>query len=127
MINKNEIISTVKPEIVLGQIYHTRDTLQIIHHQTLSFAEHKASEEYYDGIVGLADELIEAYFGCMGKRLNYKIPASEYTSPIPYLTNFKEYLMKHRNVFGMDRTHLQNIIDEIIALVTKTLYLLSLS
>jgi len=85
MINKNEIISTVKPEIVLGQIYHTRDTLQIVHHQTLSFAEHKASEEYYDGIVGLADNLIEAYFGCMGKRLNYKIPASEYTSPIPYL------------------------------------------
>jgi hypothetical protein len=35
--------------------------------------------------------------------------------------------MKHRNTFGVDRTHIQNIIDEIIALITKTQYLLTLT
>jgi len=127
MINKTELISSVKPEIVIGQLYHTRDTMQIVHHQTMSYAEHQAAGHYYDGIVGLTDNLVETYFGCIGKRLNYKIPGSEYTNAVPYLTQFKEYLMKHRNVFGAERTHVQNIIDEIIALVTKTLYLLSLS
>ena len=35
--------------------------------------------------------------------------------------------MKHRTVFGEENTHLQNIVDEIIALITKTLYLLTLA
>jgi len=38
-----------------------------------------------------------------------------------------EYVKKHRTVFGPENTHLQNIIDEILALVAKTLYLLTLT
>jgi hypothetical protein len=39
----------------------------------------------------------------------------------------KDYVMKHRNVFGNENTHLQNIVDEIIALITSTLYQLTLN
>jgi hypothetical protein len=39
----------------------------------------------------------------------------------------KDYVMKHRGVFGAENTHIQNIIDEIVALITQTLYLLTLS
>jgi hypothetical protein len=44
-----------------------------------------------------------------------------------HLTQLKDYVFKHRSVFGGENTHLQNIIDEIIALITKTLYLLTLT
>jgi hypothetical protein len=35
--------------------------------------------------------------------------------------------MKHRGVFGMENTHLQNSIDEVITLITSTLYQLTLT
>lgn len=124
---EKEIFTTVKPELVIGQLFQSRDTIHIAHLQTLSYAEHKALNEYYDGILDLTDSLLETYFGTIGKRVNFKIPGSEYVNPQQHLKQLMDYIKKHRTVFGMENTHLQNIIDEIIALIAKTLYLLTLS
>lgn len=124
---EKEIFTSVKPEIVLAQLFQSRDIMHLAHLQTVSYAEHKALNEYYDGILDLTDTLAEAYFGCIGKRLSIKIPASEYVNPTLHLTQMKDYVMKHRNAFGTDRTHIQNIIDEILGHITKTQYLLTLT
>jgi len=124
---EKEIFTTVKPELVLGQLFHSRDTMHLVHLQTTSYAEHKALNNYYDTLLDLTDSLIESYMGTVGKRVNFKIPASEYVNPKQHLTQLKQYLMKHRTVFGAENTHIQNILDEIVALITKTLYLLTLS
>ena len=122
-----ETFTTIKPEICLGLLFQSRDIVHLTHLQTTNYAEHKALNELYDGLLDLTDELIETYFGTIGKRLNIKIPASEYMNAKAHCTFMKDYLMKHRVVFGESNTHIQNIIDEIIALYTKTLYLLTLS
>lgn len=122
-----EVISSIKPEVYLGQFFNSRDIIHLAHLQTTSYAEHKALNSYYDGLLDLLDDMIESYFGCLGKRLNIKIPSAEYINPETHLKQFKEYVKKHRGVLGMDRTDVQNILDEIIALINKTLYLLTLS
>jgi hypothetical protein len=122
-----DLISSMKPEVVLGQMFQSRDMMHIAHFQTTSYAQHNTLQKYYEGILGLADEITEVYFGCLGKRLNFKIPASDYMNPETHLKQFKDYIKKHRNVFGLDRTDVQNLIDELIALINKTLYLLTLS
>jgi len=127
MIKEKEIFTTVKPELVIGQLFQSRDMMHITHLQTLNFAEHKALNSYYDGILDLTDTLTETYFGTIGKRLNFKIPQSEYMNSSQHLSQLKEYVLKHRGVFGMENTHIQNIIDEIIGLITQTLYLLTLT
>jgi hypothetical protein len=127
MIKEKEIFTTVKPELVIGQLFQSRDMMHITHLQTLNFAEHKALNSYYDGILDLTDTLTETYFGTIGKRLNFKIPQSEYMNSSQHLSQLKEYVFKHRGVFGMENTHIQNIIDEIIGLITQTLYLLTLT
>lgn len=124
---EKEIFTTVKPELVIGQLFHSRDTMHIVHLQTTSYAEHKALDNYYSSLLELTDSLIEAYMGTLGKRVNFKIPSSEYVNAKQHLTQLKQYLMKHRTVFGVENTHIQNIIDEIVALITSTLYLLTLS
>ena len=124
---EKELFTTVKPEIVLGQLFQSRDIIHLAHLQTTSYSEHKALDNYYSELLGLIDELVEAYFGTIGKRVNFKIPGSEYMNPKAHLTYMKDYVMKHRNVLGSDNTHLQNIIDEIIALITSTLYQLTLN
>ena len=122
-----EVISSIKPEVYLRQFFQSRDIIHLAHLQTTSYAEHKALNGYYDGLLDLLDGMIEAYFGCIGKRVNIKIPASDYINAETHLKQFKDYVKKHRNVLGMERTDVQNILDEIIALINKTLYLLTLS
>ena len=124
---EKELFTTVKPEIVLGQLFQSRDIIHLSHLQTTSFSEHKALDGYYSDLLGLVDSLVESYFGTIGKRLNFKIPGSEYMNAKAHLTYMRDYVMKHRNVFGADNTHLQNILDEIIALITSTLYQLTLN
>jgi hypothetical protein len=124
---EKELFTTIKPELVLGQLFQSRDIMHLTHLGTTSYAEHQALKLAYEGLLDLLDDLIESYFGTTGKRLNIKIPASEYVNAKAHITYIKDYVMKHRGVFGKDNTHLQNIIDEIIALYSKTLYLLSLT
>jgi hypothetical protein len=124
---EKELFTTVKPEIVIGQLFQSRDIIHIAHLQTTSFSEHKALDGYYTEIIGLTDDIVESYFGTIGKRLNFKIPASEYMNARTHLIYMKDYMMKHRGVFGMENTHLQNSIDEVISLITSTLYQLTLT
>jgi hypothetical protein len=124
---EKELFTTVKPEIVIGQLFQSRDIIHIAHLQTTSFSEHKALDGYYTEIIDLIDDIIESYFGTIGKRLNFKIPASEYMNAKTHLIYMKDYMMKHRGVFGMENTHLQNSIDEVITLITSTLYQLTLT
>jgi hypothetical protein len=124
---EKELFTTIKPEIFLGQLFQSRDIMHLTHLATVGLGEHKALNFYYDGILDLTDKLIETYFGTIGKRLNIKIPASEYMNSKAHLTYMKDYIFKHRGVLGMENTHLQNIIDEILGLITQTLYLLTLS
>lgn len=123
---EKELFTTIKPEIVLGQLFQSRDIMHLTHLGTTSYAEHKALNNAYEELLDLIDDLIESYYGTTGKRLNIKIPASEYVNAKAHITYIKDYIMKHRTVFGKENTHLQNIIDEIIALYSKTLYLLTL-
>jgi hypothetical protein len=124
---EKELFTTVKPEIVIGQLFQSRDIIHIAHLQTTSFSEHKALDGYYTDIIGLTDDIVESYFGTIGKRLNFKIPASEYMNAKTHLIYMKDYMMKHRGVFGMENTHLQNSIDEVLSLITSTLYQLTLT
>lgn len=122
-----ETFTTIKPETCLGLLFQSRDIVHLTHLQTTSYAEHKALNGLYDGLLDLIDELTETYFGTVGKRLNIKIPASEYMNGKTHCIFMRDYLMKHRGIFGESNTHIQNIIDEIIALYSKTLYLLTLA
>jgi len=124
---EKELFTTIKPEIFIGQLFQSRDMMHLTHLQTVNLGEHQALKKYYEDILDLTDDLIETYFGTIGKRINIKVPASEYMNSRAHLTYMKEYVFKHRGVLGLDNTHLQNIIDEIIALIAHVLYLLTLS
>ena len=119
---EKELFTTIKPEIFLGQLFQSRDIMHLTHLQTVNYAEHKALDNYYSSVLDLTDSLIETYFGTIGKRVNIKIPASEYMNARTHLTYMKDYIFKHRGVLGMENTHIQNIIDEIADLINSTLY-----
>jgi len=117
--------SFVKPEVFFGVLFHSRDCMHLTHLQTTSYAEHKALNKYYEGILDLTDNLIETYFGIAGKKSSIKIPQSEFINAQAHLKQLYSYIESNRGIF--EESQLQNIIDEICALINKTQYLLTLS
>lgn len=111
------------PGKFIGTLFQSRDAMHIAHLQTTSYAEHKALNGYYDGILDLTDTFIEAYFGRF-KRVEIIIPESKVLDAISHLKELQSIVDTERNNYPSE---LQNIMDEMLGLIDKTLYLLTLN
>jgi len=107
----------------IGTLFQSRDMMHIAHLQTTSFAEHKALNMYYDEILDLTDKFTEAYFG-FAKRTEIIIPESKVMDSTTHMKEMRAMLDTERNNYPSE---LQNIIDEMLGLVDKVLYLLTLN
>jgi hypothetical protein len=111
------------PGKFIGTLFQSRDAMHIAHLQTTSFAEHKALGMYYDEILDLTDKFTEAYFGRF-KRVEIVIPESKVMDAATHLKELQSILDTERNNYPSE---LQNIVDEMLGLVDKVLYLLTLN
>lgn len=115
-----------KPTSIIGlvsKLFESRTQAHIYHLQTKSFAAHKALDEYYNDIIPLVDSLIESYQGSYGILTGYTSSTfQENDNPIGYLKSVLSYVQSNRSVIPTQDSHLQNIVDEIVALLTSTLY-----
>lgn len=95
-----------------------------------SYATHKTLNSFYDGIEDLLDGLVESYAGTYGRPKGYEAHEFvDFESLDQVKAYFKEvytYIQTERKGLPQD-SWLQNIVDEIAALTSKTNYLLSLS
>ena len=111
------------PGKFLGVLFQSRDAMHLMHLKTESFAEHKALNAYYDGILELTDSFAESYFGYYGRQ-DITIPQSNAEDAITHLKGLAKTIeAEYKNYPSC----LQNIMDEISALIYKTLYLLTLT
>lgn len=101
------------------------------HLQTNSYAQHMALGGFYDCIVDLTDSLLEVYQGLhnvkVSGNMDIKID-SNYTStkPTAYLNTLKGVMEEMYDHKYLDAGCVANVMDEIMALIDKTLYLLTL-
>jgi hypothetical protein len=99
------------------------------HHQTDSYAVHKALGKFYDGILGLTDGLVESVSGIYDRPMNYQIdsPADYKNSEqvVKYFKSLYKTIQEERKEIYQE-SWVQNQVDEIATLIAETLYLLSL-
>lgn len=105
-------------------LLHSVTNGHILHLTTISYAQHKALEIYYTGIGDLVDGFVEAFQGKYGLLTNfspvYMLPPSNALDYMNYL-NAEVATLRKADGFPKD-TELQNIIDEIAALIDSTTY-----
>jgi pyruvate/2-oxoacid:ferredoxin oxidoreductase alpha subunit len=132
---KNKIKSLIKEQSedivessdlpsIMSLLIFSQTQVHIFHLQTKSHAEHVALNEYYDTIDDLVDEFIESYqgeFGIIEEYKSYKIETYQDSEQVvAYFNMLLNEVKKGRET--IKSTHLQNILDEIITLITKTMY-----
>jgi len=126
---KASVEATQQPDPVMEFVtvlLHSVTNAHILHLTTNSLAQHLALGEYYEGVDELVDSFAEAFQGKYGVLTNwtedYALPAE----PVEYMKflGAKVYSLRNRPEFPKD-SELQNITDEIAALIDHTLYKLT--
>ena len=111
-------------EAFIGNLFLSRDVAHSTHLNTRSYAKHVALNEFYDGIIDLADSFAEAYQGKYGLIGPIELQSAKKTNNVvEFLEDMVQTIMDERyEVVEKECTPLQNIIDEILALFYSTLY-----
>ena len=117
---------------IISQIIQYKEQVKILHWQTTSFAEHKAFDSTYSDLNDILDTFVEAVAGKYG-RFKLDEPKAviikDYSntnivdatnSMINFLTN------KLPEYFAATDTEILNIRDEILGILDKLKYLLTL-
>ena len=105
-------------------LLHSATNTHILHWQSKSYAEHQALGAFYEELPGKVDELVEAIQGRYDSTIEFPV---DYYPPEKTgkreLSDLSEYFEEKRKVLPQD-SEIQNIADEIQALIDSTLYLL---
>ena len=117
------------PVSLFSKLFESREMAHIYHLQVNgemgSHAAHTALNEYYDGILELIDDLIETYQGQYGIVDGYDVIDTNTTrtkEKLEYFEGLVEFVKHGRKAISAEDTHLQNIVDEVVALIYITLY-----
>lgn len=117
---------------ILQKMFEARDQIHFWHLQTRVYAEHKALNEFYDEWLDLADQFIETsqgrydwVKGTISINLN---PFNSNEISIDYLKGLLKWIQTEpRKLLQPEDTDLNNILDEMQALISHTIYLLNLN
>jgi len=113
---------------VVGHLLTYQNLFRIYHWQTTSYARHKASDELLSSLGDLVDRLVEGLQGANRQRVLFSRPIQckfdnvddRYATQL--VLNFKQSLQELHTNIDVD-PGISNTIDEMIALMDKTLYL----
>lgn len=108
---------------LLGQI-------KVFHWATMSYAQHKALDEFHESLSGLVDKFVEVYIGRYKKQpiKSFKITmdaVSDMTKLDKFLEVERENVRKMHPGFNKS-SELQNILDEMLAAFDQAIYLCNL-
>ena len=111
----------------VGVLMNSRTQAHAFHLMTNSFAQHKALQAYYEGIIPLVDQWAEAYMGKYGRIGRVSSNKRFIQDPKKARAYFRT-LLTRVNAIKLPRSdsYLKNIQDDIVSLIRQTLYMLSL-
>ena len=109
---------------MVSVLLHSQTQVHVFHLQTKSYSEHKALQNYYEGIDGLVDGVIESYQGKYDIVKGYEtMDIENYSGSDQLISYFKELdktVEEKRK--SVKESYLQNQIDTIQELIFSTLY-----
>lgn len=110
---------------LFSKLFESREIAHIFHLQVKDkgLAQHLALGDYYEGVIELIDNLIEVWQGQYNIVEGYDIIETKNEKPhIEYFEELATIIKSERKCISSEDTHLHNIVDEIVALVYRTLY-----
>jgi hypothetical protein len=109
---------------MMSLLFHSQTQVHMLHLQTTSYSEHKALQNYYEGIDGIIDGLVESFqgkYGILSGYKSYDIEGYKSTeSTVKYLQDLCGKVEDLRDC--CKDSYIQNQIDTVCELINSTLY-----
>lgn len=102
---------------LVAECLRSAEVTHIYHFETTSYAQHKAFEDFYSAIPGLADTLCETYFGKYGKCEIPEPKLKKTIDPIIYLKT-----LSNLSATTECSPNIMNIIQEITSCIDQCIY-----
>lgn len=111
------------------------NTIKLYHWKTMKYSEHKATDDLYGDLSSKIDEFVEILIGKDGKRINLSGKKSLKLHDFNNSNAFKSYVEKAKKYLinvsnnkmnNSENSDLLNIRDEILGMLNKFTYLLTL-
>lgn len=111
-------------------LFHARQQAHFWHLDTKSFSEHKCLQNFYEQLLELTDKFLEEYMG-KGNRIDFggvRMTFHAYNKDrmIEYFKKLHRYLNRAKKGIKPADGNLTNLIDEMLGLISQTLYLFTL-
>jgi DNA-binding ferritin-like protein len=128
--NETPEVTKSEPAKFISKLLESREMAQVYHWTVKgdpgSHAAHTALNEYYDSVINHIDDLVECYQGQYELIEEYDVIDTKETKTkekIEYFQEVVQFIKDTRYTAILEEdTHLQNIIDEVVALIYKLLY-----
>jgi len=116
---------------LISPLLKIQEQLRIFHWQSATYAQHKAFGKAYEELGDLVDDFVEVYIGKYGKvkaKLVYNIELDNFGENYnEYIDNYISYLSNINSELDEKKdTDLLNIRDEMLAILNRLKYLLTL-
>ena len=102
-------------------LLHSSTNTHFFHWSTNSYSQHKALRNYYEDIIELVDDYVEAYMGCYEQIKKFPSVYHQPKEPLAYLESLKKFVAEANNDLPKEQ-ELVNIVAEIQQLIDSTIY-----
>jgi DNA-binding ferritin-like protein len=102
-------------------LLHSATNTHFFHWTTNSYSQHKALGNFYDEIVELVDDYVEAYMGCYEQIKSFPSTYHQPKEPLKYLESLKNFVADANSDLPKEQ-ELVNIVAEIQQLIDSTIY-----
>ena len=102
-------------------LLHSATNTHFFHWATNSYSQHKALGKYYDEIVGLVADYVEAYMGCYEQIKTFPSVYHQPKDALNYLDSLKKFVAEANQDLPKEQ-ELVNIVAEIQQLIDSTIY-----
>ena len=103
----------------IGKMFQMRDVGHLLHLKSRSYAQHKALDSFYNGILDFTDSIAEIYQS--EELLDIRIPATVIEkTPLDYISTFRNEIEEYKESCEWDEV--VNILEEVMALCSSTMY-----
>lgn len=109
-------------EALISRVFYARNLAHFEHWRAKSFSQHSALGDFYDGVIGALDALVEAHQGANGIIGSVPAPDNPKGAILEALETDASWIEKnHEKVCGGNRA-LANLLDNITAVYLTAIY-----
>ncbi len=112
-------------EELVQRAFAARNAAHLAHWRTKSYAQHVALGDFYDGIVGAIDDIVENYQGVFDLIFVKDLPETKQKDIIKQLEDDLVWINKNRKEICKGLPALDNLLQSLESCYMKTIYKLN--